>query len=211
MSRSLAILGAGGHGRVVADCAERLNYTRIVFFDDYARSTMLGPWVLEGTGADLGAAVTGFDAFIVGIGDNRVRLERQRALLNAGGRAAILIHPAATVSRHAVVGAGSVVFAGAVVNTGAVVGEAVILNTGCGIDHDVRLADGVHASPGAHLGGGVLVGEASWIGLGAAIREGISIGAHVRVGAGAVVVRGVEDGLTVVGNPARELRRNANA
>jgi sugar O-acyltransferase (sialic acid O-acetyltransferase NeuD family) len=207
VSRRLAILGAGGHGHVVADCAERLGWSRIVFFDDSPDAKTPAPWTLAGTGADLLASIAEFDALIVGIGINRIRLERQQALAAAGGRVATLIHPAATVSRHAVIGEGSVVFAGAVVNPGAVVGQACILNTGCGIDHDDRLADGVHVSPGAHLGGGVSVGEASWIGLGASVREGISIGSDVRVGAGAVIVRDVTHGLTVVGNPAREMKR----
>lgn len=211
MSRGLAVLGAGGHGRVVADCAERLGWSQIAFFDDNPDAEKPGPWELAGTGADLLASVMDFDAFIVGIGNNRIRLERQQALVAAGGRVATLIHPAATVSRHAVIGAGSVVFAGAVVNPGAAVGLACILNTGCGIDHDDRLADGVHVSPGAHLGGGVSVGEASWIGLGASVREGISIGRDVRAGAGAVVVRNIADGLTVVGNPARDMKRSLDA
>ena len=211
MSGRLAILGAGGHGRVVADCAERLGWSQIAFFDDNPNAERPGPWDLTGTVADLLGSATDFDAFIVGIGINRIRLERQQALLAAGGRVATLIHPAATVSRHAVIGAGSVVFAGAVVNAGAVVGQACILNTGCGIDHDDRLADGVHVSPGAHLGGGVSVGESSWIGLGASVREGISIGRDVRVGAGAVVVRHIADGLTVVGNPARDMKRSPDA
>ena len=209
MSMRLAILGAGGHGSVVADCAERLGWSQVVFFDDNPNAENPGPWELAGTGADLLASLTDFDAFIVGIGLNRIRLERQQALRAAGGRVATLIHPAATVSRHAVIGEGSVVFSGAVVNPGATVGQASILNTGCGIDHDDRLGDGVHVSPGAHLGGGVSVGEASWIGLGASVREGISIGSDVRVGAGAVVVRDVAAGLTVVGNPAREMKRKS--
>ena len=211
MSGRLAILGAGGHGRVVADCAERMGWSEIAFFDDNPNAEKPGPWELAGTGVDLLASVTDFEAFVVGIGINRIRLERQQALVAAGGQVATLIHPAATVSRHAVIGAGSVVFAGAVVNVGAVVGQACILNTGCGIDHDDRLADGVHVSPGAHLGGGVSVGEASWIGLGASVREGISIGRDVRVGAGAAVVRNLADGLTVVGNPARDMKRSADA
>ncbi|HAJ03160.1 MAG TPA: acetyltransferase, partial [Brevundimonas sp.] len=96
MSRGLAILGAGGHGRVIADCAERLGWSHIVFFDDNPWAEKSGPWELAGTGADLLASVTDFEAFVVGIGINRIRLERQQALAAAGGRVATLIHPAAT-------------------------------------------------------------------------------------------------------------------
>ena len=209
MSMRLAILGAGGHGSVVADCAERLGWSEIVFFVDGDQRQTSEPGHRPGHRTDLLNSVTDFDAFVVGIGDNRIRLQRHLALRAAGGMAATLIHPAATVSRHAAIGVGSVVFAGAVVNAGATVGQACILNTSCSVDHDNQLADGVHVSPGAHLGGGVLIGEASWIGLGAAVREGISIGRDVRVGAGAVVVSDVAHGLTVVGNPAREMKRKS--
>lgn len=207
---SLAILGAGGHGRVVADCAECLDYGPITFFDDRTDSPP-GPWPIAGDREALLSRLAEFDAFVVAVGANAARLYLHRALVAASGRPATLVHPGATVSRHARIGTGSVVFAGCVVNIGAVVGEACILNTGCSVDHDGRLADGVHVSPGAHLAGGVSVGEASWIGIGAAVREGVSIGRNVTVGAGAVVIRPVSDAVMVVGNPARRIERSAHA
>lgn len=210
MTRALAILGAGGHGRVVADCAEALGWARIDFFDDGGGAAS-GPWPVVGRIADFDGRVADYDAVIVGIGDNRTRLRLHRDLAGRGATLATLVHPSATISRHAGIGAGTVIFAGAVVNVGAVVGEACILNTGAGVDHDCRLADGVHVSPGAHLGGGVSVGECGWIGIGAAVRHVVSIGRDVQVGAGAAVVSDVADDLVVVGVPARPLVRSPNA
>lgn len=203
--RSLAILGAGGHGRVVADCAQALGWSEITFFDDNPSATSRGPWSLAGTGLDLIARLADFDGIAVCIGNNAVRLDWHRRLIAMGAAPVTLIHPRATVSAHVELGIGTVVLAGVVINIGTTVGQACIINTGATVDHDNTLADGVHVSPGANLGGGVSVGETSWIGIGAAIREGVAIGERVRVGAGAVVIKSIDDDLTVVGNPARPL------
>lgn len=205
MSSRLAILGGGGHGRVVADCAERLGWSAIQFFDDGA--PIPGPWSVAGTGQDLLQRLHEFDGVVVGLGANATRLALTRRIAENGGRLATLTHPNAIVSRHTVIGPGSVIFAGAVINVGARVGIGTIVNTGATVDHDCLLADGVHLSPGTHLAGGVTVGEATWIGIGAVVREGVVIGRDAIIGAGAVVLRSVADGATVIGNPARHLER----
>ena len=207
MSGGLAILGAGGHGRVVADCADAVGWQHIVFFDDRPDAAFETPWSVAGSGEDLMAQASAFDAVVVAVGTNRMRLELLLALRSVGARLATLIHPRATVSSRSVIGPGSVVIAGAVVNIGARVGQGVIINTGATVDHDCVLEDGVHVAPGAHQAGGVRVGKESWIGVGAVVREYMSVGEGVFVGAGAVVVTPIEGGLKVVGNPARQIRR----
>ena len=211
MRRSLAIVGSGGHGRVVADCAEALGWDRIEFFDDKGTGASSSPWPVVGPVEALFDRAPDYDGVIVGLGANRLRLERHRALVARGAALTTLIHPRATVSRHARINAGTVVLAGAVVNFGAVVGQACIINTGASVDHDDRLADGVHLSPGARLGGGASIGECSWIGIGASVREGVSIGRNVRIGAGAAVVATAPDDVDLVGVPAKPLKRSDNA
>lgn len=202
--KRLAILGASGHGKVVADTAEVCGWQSVVFFDDaWPVKERNGAWPVEGSTADLLTRLADFDAVLVAIGDNRIRLEKLAILTAADARFARLLHPAATISRHAVIEDATVIFAGAVVNAFATVGIGCILNTGCSVDHDCVLEAGVHVSPGAHLAGGVRVGQASWIGIGACVRQSLCIGARVTVGAGAVVVTDVADGVTVTGVPAR--------
>ncbi|BBR52934.1 MULTISPECIES: acetyltransferase [Pseudomonas] len=205
--KKLAILGASGHGKVVADTAEACGWTEIVFFDDvWPSRTSNGVWAVVGTGEDFFARAHEFDGVVVAIGNNAIRQSKLAALVQQGAKPATLVHPAAYVSLHATVGAGSVVFAGAVLNPGARVGMGAILNTGCSIDHDCILADAVHISPGARLAGGVVIGPCSWVGIGACVKQMIKIGADVVVGAGAAVVADVSDRMTVVGVPARALK-----
>lgn len=206
--KRLAIVGASGHGKVVADIAECCGWEAVEFFDDaYTDQTSMlrGNWPVVGTLSDLLSGVSGYTGVIVAIGDNQVRKSISQSLLAAGANLVTLVHPSAIVSRYAEIGAGSVVVAGAVINAYAVIGSGAIINTGSSIDHDCHLDDYVHISPGVHLAGGVKIRSCSWVGIGACVKQQVTIGANVTVGAGSVVVHNILDNLTVVGVPARPL------
>jgi len=206
VGKRLALLGASGHGKVVADTALCAGWEEVVFFDDaWPAAVHNGHWPVLGNGAMLLERLHEFDGVVVAIGNCQVRLRKQQELAAAGARMATIVHPRAWVSAHAPLGAGTVMMAGAVVNTDARIGEACVINTGATVDHDCVLADGVHIAPGAHLSGNVSVGRCGWVGVGAAVRQGTAIGAGAMVGAGAVVVRAVPEDTTVAGNPAVRL------
>ncbi len=203
-----AILGASGHGKVIAEMAELNCFKNIIFFDDrFPELSHLAHWQIQGCTADLLALVHEFDLVVVAIGHNGTRLQKLQLLQQAGAKLEPLVHPNATVSGYAQLGEGSVVMANAVINAFASVGVGGIINTSATVDHDCVLADCVHISPGAHLAGGVCVGEQSWIGIGSKIKQLIRIGNQVVVGAGSTVIRDIPDCLTVVGSPAVELSR----
>lgn len=204
----LAVLGAGGHGHVVADTATAAGWLTITLFDDqWPNAFSAGPWAIEGTTTQLLKRLADFDGVIVAIGNCASRWQLHDRLRAAGAPLATIVHPRAWVSPHARVGAGSVVMAGSVLQFGAQVGEAAIINTGATVDHDCVIGDGVHLCPGTHLGGRVHVGRLSWVGIGTSVRQGIHIGESVTIGAGAAVVEDVADGTTAVGVPARPMRR----
>lgn len=204
--KCLAILGASGHGKVVADIALALGWDLVVFFDDaWPSISNNGGWFVEGDAEKLLERKDQFDGVVVAIGNCRTRLKLQTRLESSGCCIATLVHPTACVSQFSSIGAGSVVMPGVVINADALIGRACVVNSGATVDHDDILADGVHVAPGANVSGDVAVGECSWIGVGAAIKQGVSIGSDVIVGAGSVVVTDISDGLTVIGNPAKPL------
>lgn len=206
----LALFGAGGHGKVVADAALAAGWDDIVFFDDaWPNLESNGHWPVIGNFDALISSAHLFESVHVSIGNCAVRWRKQKELQAAKMALATVIHPRACISQFAQVGVGSVVMAGAVVNVDTVIGEACIINTGATVDHDCHLAAGVHVCPGAHLSGNVTVGARSWIGVGSVVRQGLSVGAETMVGAGAIVVKAVSDGLTVIGCPAVPMHRSS--
>ncbi len=203
----VAILGAGGHGKVVADAAMAVQGTTVVgFLDDnptLAGRPFMGLTVLGAISLWQGLAI---DAVVPAIGDNRARREVVIRERERNAAVATIMHPAAIVSRRATIGAGTTVMAGAIINADAQVGENVIINTGVIVEHDCAIDSHVHIAPGGCLAGAARVGEGSFLGIGCRVLPGINIGRWCVVGAGAVVTRDVADHATVAGVPARIFR-----
>lgn len=136
-SGTLVIVGAGGHGRVVADAALRQGaWSRVVATDrDPGRCT---GELLPGVALLPVDEAMALDAQVhVAIGNAAAR-ERESAAVR--GRLASVAHPMASVSPFAEVGAGSFLAAQSVVAPSARVGAGVIVNHGAVVDHDCVVA-----------------------------------------------------------------------
>lgn len=206
MTKRLAILGASGHGKVVAEIALQCGWSEIVFFDDaWPKLTRNGSFEVVGNTEVLIEQVLDFEGVHVAIGNNRERLEKFEFFRSHGATLPSLVHPKSVISKFSSLGDGTVVMAGSVVNADSVISNACILNTGSTIDHDCTLAEGVHVSPGANVAGGVRIGRLSWIGIGAAVIQCICIGSNVLVGASSVVLSDLPDGIRVAGVPAKSI------
>lgn len=196
--RKLAIIGASGHGRVVADIAVRNGYRDIVFLDDDENIHECGGYPVVGKSS--AAQIIDADV-IVGIGVASVRKRIQESVSEE--KMITLIHPDAVVARDVVIGVGTVVMAGAVINPGARIGKGCIINTCSSVDHDCEVDDYVHIAVGSHLCGTVTVGEGTWIGAGATVSNNLFICPECMIGAGAVVVNDIQESGTYIGIPAR--------
>lgn len=202
MNKRLIIIGASGHGKVVADIARLNNYSDIVFLDDdYNIRECCGYRVI---GKPEMARELDGDLFIA-VGDAAARRALMNKNLDFKHNIPVLIHPNAIVALGAEVGEGSVIMAGAVINPGSKIGRGVIVNTCSSVDHDCYVSDFVHIAVGARLCGNVMVGENSWIGAGAVVINNINICADCMIGAGAVVVKDIKNAGTYIGVPAREI------
>jgi len=206
MTKRLAIVGAGGHGKVVADLAETLGWSDIHFFDDgYPGKKVLEKWLIVGDFKQLCEVHHQYDGVIVAIGNNQVRFTMLEQLQDSGAPLVSLIHPQSFVSKYALINKGVVIFANATVNAFAQLGVGAIVNVNASIDHDCIVGAAVHVCPGANLAGGVRVATKSWIGIGSCIIQQVTISENVMIGAGSVVIRDVPEGMVMVGNPAKPL------
>ena len=202
--RKLMIIGAGGHGRVIADIAQKTGlYGHIAFLDDDLSRKL--------PGYELMGKVNEYQKwkdtheFIVAVGNNRIRNDIQKAL-EKQVTITTLIHPCASIGEWVTLGAGTVAMANTAVNSGAVIGDGVIINTGSTIDHDCKIGNYVHVAPGSHISGNVSIGDRAWIGVGSSIVNNICLCDECMIGAGAVVVGDIKVMGTYVGVPARRIR-----
>ncbi len=213
MIRPLMILGTGGGAHDVLDVIEAINACRptwkVVGFLDDARPTGSRHLGLEVVGTLREARQHGHCSFVNAIGGDQSFRSLPEILASTGlsiDRFATLIHPEASVSHRARLGRGVVVNYGVAIGGAAVVGDWITLGPGSIVGHNALIRDHSILAPGVILSGSVVVDRNCYIGARAVIRQGIRVGERALVGMGAVVVREVDSGATVVGNPARVLR-----
>ena len=206
--RRVVVLGAGGHGRELADIVRQVASTRggvelIGIADDnepdraiLARSGIrfLGPrTAIDGRDLDLH----------LGVGYPHIRSQIDRSLRYP---ATPLIHPSATVGSANSFDDGVVLAQGAIVTTNVRLGRHTHVNVGASLSHDCVVGNYVTICPGVTLAGSVLVGDSVFIGAGATVLPGVSIGDGAVIGAGAVVATDVPAAATFAGVPARKIR-----
>lgn len=204
MNEQVIVIGANGHGKVVADIVLNCGDVLLGFLDDNEAlpSEIMGIPVL---GKISSYKAYPDAAFVVAIGNSSIRERIVRQLDDVRWYTAI--HPTAVISAlDTRVGAGSVIMANAVINPSARVGKHCIINTTAVVEHDNRVGDFSHISVGAKLGGTVLVGAHTWVGIGTTISNNVELCDHCTLGAGTVVIHDIKEKGTYVGVPAKKIK-----
>jgi UDP-perosamine 4-acetyltransferase len=212
IQKPIIILGAGGHAKVLID-ALQCQSTNIIGITDPDPE-------LHGKDV-MGIPIIGDDNLILEYGVNDIMLVNGLGKVNRSNKRMQIydtfkergyiftrvIHPSAEISPRANLAEGVHVMAGAIIQTLATIGVNTIINTRASIEHECIIGDHVHIAPGATISGGVKIGDSVLIGAGATIIQGIHVGVGSIVGAGAVVIKDVREGVTVMGIPARTVKK----
>lgn len=212
LKKTLVVLGAGGHGRSLADAAKAMDqWQEIIFLDDNTQLIETSENVkVVGKIADLPLLFSPESADValgLGVGLDQLRLETLKKYQAEGFHFPPIIHPSTSISPLVTIGAGSLIMPGTVINPDVSIGKGCIINIASSIGHDCRIEDGVQIASGVHIGGHVSIGQLSWIGIGATIIHNLTLGREILVAAGAVVTKGIQDKQRMAGVPAKPMQK----
>ncbi|WEN43783.1 UDP-N-acetylbacillosamine N-acetyltransferase [Thauera sp. GDN1] len=177
MSKRVIVIGAGGHGRSVAEAILLVGRDELIGFVDDGADANAKVWsyLMLGRTDSLHTLRTLADTVVVAIGNNAVREKLHARVRHGGFELLNVIHPAAFVSPTATLGAGCAVMAGAVVGTEAQLGEGVIVNCGATVDHHCRVDAFGHLGVNACMAGGSVLGHRAWMQAGSALGYGVQV------------------------------------
>jgi UDP-N-acetylbacillosamine N-acetyltransferase len=194
----VAIYGASGHGKVLAQIANSLGYKEVIFIDDGENDFLSFNEFYKRYKTDV--------PIVLGIGENRTREIIFNTIRSSGCRVLTLIDKSVLIGDDVEIGDGVVIMPGVIVNVKSSIGDGAILNSACVVEHECAIGAFVHISPNVSLAGGVVVDKYTHIGIGSCVIQNIKIGANTIVGAGSVIISDVSSDVVVAGNPIKKIR-----
>lgn len=199
MKKMLAIIGAGGHGQQCAYVARTMKiWEEIVFFDDNIESD----GVIDKL-CNISKYLDKYD-FFVGIGNNKVRSEIYKYLIESSAKIVSLQHPQSIVCDTSVISKGTVIMPGSIINNNVYIGECSIINTGAIIEHDCRIGQFVHIAPGVKIAGGVNINDYNFLGISTVVINNIDICAGNIIGASSLILKSIDKKGIYYGQPVRK-------
>jgi sugar O-acyltransferase (sialic acid O-acetyltransferase NeuD family) len=212
MKKNIAIVGASGHAKVIADIIEKEGTYSITGFIDIklSKGSDFYGYKVIGHQCELKDIYKKYDLYgiIIGIGSNSLR-EKVANLISAQIPKVTFIsaiHPAAQIAKEVIIGEGTVIMAGAIINSSCKIDRFCVINTNSSLDHDSHLSEFSSLAPGSCCGGGCNIGKNSFVGLGANLIHGIKVGDHTVIGAGSTLVKNADSNSVYYGVPAKKVK-----
>jgi sugar O-acyltransferase (sialic acid O-acetyltransferase NeuD family) len=191
--KKLILIGGGGHCKSCIDVIENENKYKIVGIIDKKKKFLLNYKVFSESYISKKLIKNNYAFVTVGqIKNYKVRVKLYNRLKDLGFKIPTIISPSAHISKHAVIGEGTIVMHGVIVNAGAVIGNNCIINTNALIEHDVAIGDHAHISTEVTINGGVIIKNKVFIGSRSIIKDNITIGEHSIVGAGLYIKKNLK-------------------
>lgn len=207
----LAIFGASGQGKEVREIADYQNaitrrWDRIIFIDDNKpEGEFMGLEMIQ-----LNTALEKYNdiEFVIAVGEPKTKRKIYERLLSLNAEFGRVISPDSQISPYCKLGKGLVIKRGAIISADAVIGDNTTIQSYACIGHDAKIGKHCQISTHVDIGGQTVVGDCVFVGLNAPVRELLTIGDNAIISAGAVVLKNVDENVTVMGNPARVISRN---
>ncbi len=201
----IILIGAGGHSKSVADAIDRTKYQLCGFLDENKTGTHMG---LPIFGADI-RSIPDYQTYkyFVAIGDVNCRklwFQKVRAM---GLELINIIDTSAIISGSARIGIGNFIGKMVIINADAVIGDNNVINTRALVEHECRVGSHNHLSTNSVINGNVVVEDSVFLGSSSVCNGQLTIGHDAVIGSGSVVIADVPPMVTVVGVPARIIKR----
>ena len=204
ISKKIVLIGAGGHGLVLADIAKLNGYDEIVFLDDAENKKY--PYRIIGSISTIEKYIGGYD-FFISLWNKEIRAKLFDQIVRVNGKLVNLIHPSSVIAADVLLGKGVAIMANVVINSKTEINDGCIINTLSSVDHENKIGKFVHISPGCHLSGKVQIGAKCWLGTGCNVVNNILICEESIIGAGSVIIKDIVEPGTYVGVPSKRVKR----
>lgn len=206
----IILIGGGGHCISCIDIIEQTEIFEIVGILDLPEKvgTKLLGYPIIGSDPDIAKLVPKCSNFLITIGQIKSVKARQSVwnmVKEAGGNLPTIISPTSHVSKHAILGDGTIIMHHALVNANSTIGQCCIINSKALIEHEATVRNFCHISTSACINGQAVIGDRSFIGSNAVIGNNLSIANDTIIAAGSRILKHIPVPGIYTGHPLRKI------
>lgn len=208
MKKNAIIIGAGTYGSVYTEYLKE-EYNITGFIDDNQALTggIINGIKVLGDVEYLLSHIDKNTSIFVPIGSNIVRVNILDRLIDYGFETPSFIHKSNNIHESVKLGRAVYILPGCNLMPHTLIGDYVLVSTGVNIAHHNTIEKGCFFSQGSNIGANINIKENVFCGIACTLMTGINyVGKNSIIGAGAVVIKDVEEGSTMVGNPAKRIK-----